>query len=178
MVPIRKGDGTGLLANGFAEVRKGDGTVLSSGAIPDSVVSRADDDDTFGMTNSEGLVISPNSSFSKIAARISTNTSGATRARLYDYDSSSYVVTIDISSLSAGDTFTFESDFDDGSEYGIELDANGSSWTYGWRNASPSTDYPVTGDDIDITGNSQDGVKKSGAYRAINDIGNPDNVLD
>jgi len=40
MMPIRRGDGTGLSVPGFSEVRKGDGTVLwSAGAdIPDSVV--------------------------------------------------------------------------------------------------------------------------------------------
>ena len=37
MVPIRKGDGTGLAAAGYSQVRKGDGTVLWN-AIPDSVV--------------------------------------------------------------------------------------------------------------------------------------------
>ena len=35
MVPIRKGDGTGLAAKGYSQVRKGDGTVLWN-AIPDS----------------------------------------------------------------------------------------------------------------------------------------------
>ena len=34
MVPIRKGDGTGLAAKGYSQVRKGDGTVLWN-AIPD-----------------------------------------------------------------------------------------------------------------------------------------------
>ena len=40
MMPIRKGDGTGLSVPGFSEVRTGDGTVLWSAgsAIPDSVV--------------------------------------------------------------------------------------------------------------------------------------------
>ena len=37
MVPIRKGDGTGLAAKGYSQVRKGDGTVLWN-AIPDSGV--------------------------------------------------------------------------------------------------------------------------------------------
>lgn len=41
VAPIRKGDGTGLAATGFAEVRKGDGTKFTS-AIPDSAISQYD----------------------------------------------------------------------------------------------------------------------------------------
>jgi hypothetical protein len=51
MLPIRKGDGTGLSVPGIAEVRKGDGTVLwsASGGISNKIVSLyeyEDDSDT------------------------------------------------------------------------------------------------------------------------------------
>lgn len=39
MVPIRKGDGTGLKVPGFSQVRKGDGTVLWNG-IPNSALTQ------------------------------------------------------------------------------------------------------------------------------------------
>jgi len=54
MAPIRRGDGTGLNAQGFSEIRKGDGTVLWS-AIPDSDVYLNDDwDDNQLTSNREG----------------------------------------------------------------------------------------------------------------------------
>lgn len=52
MIPIRQGDGTALVPNGYAEVRKGDGTILWSGSStqtqPASGVAywTLDDDDT------------------------------------------------------------------------------------------------------------------------------------
>jgi hypothetical protein len=53
MMPIRRGDGTGLSVPGFSEVRTGDGTVLWSagGGIPDSVV---DDFESNRQSNYDG----------------------------------------------------------------------------------------------------------------------------
>ena len=150
-------------------------------AIPDSVVSRPDDDGDTTTQDSLGLAITTNSSFSAIAARISSNTTEATRARLYDYSTESYVATQDISGKSAGDTFSFEYDFISGQDYGIELDDDGSEYAIGF--ADNANEYPYEGSDIDIVARSEngsqvdDGTASSNAV-AVNDIGNPDGVLD
>jgi len=138
-------------------------------AIPDSVTSRPDDDDSYSEGGSTGLVITPASDFSEIGFTISNNTSGATRARLYDYDLDSYEIAQDISGLSSGDAVTFEYDFIAGQDYGLELDADGGSWTAGYR--PEETSYPYTGDDIDIVNQSINGSQDTFAVRAVNDIG-------
>jgi hypothetical protein len=172
MVPIRKGDGTGLLANGFAEVRKGDGTVLSSGAIPDSVVSRPDDNGSLSISRPRGCVIEMKGDFRGVNCRISTNTSGFSRARIYDLSADGYIETIDISDKSAGDVIELAAELKNGQEYGIEIDNNGSSWTAGFNDTA--NDYPYSGGDLDITGNADDGTKRTGTEAmAVNDIGNP-----
>lgn len=162
-------------------VRYGAHDPLELNAIPDSVVSRPDDDSTFTQSISAGLVIQPASDFDAIAARISANTSGTTRARLYDYDPNvdAYVMTVDISGLSAGDTFSFDYNFKAGSEYGFELDDDGVSYRSGFITAIA---YPYTSSDIDIIARSENGTQiddgtPSSNVANINDIGNPDNVL-
>ena len=144
--------------------------------IPDSVVSRPDDNDTTNRSDSRGLRINPNASYEAVGVRISANTSGVSRARLYDYNASEYIETVDVSDLSSGDTFSFDSSIYEGVDYGIELDDNGDSWTMGF--ADGAQDYPYTGDDIDIVGNSIDGTKDVVNAQAVNDIGNPDGILD
>jgi len=170
MLPIRRGDGTGLSAKGFSEVRKGDGTVLWSAGtqIPDSVVSRPADTGTFDTDASSGIVISPKEDFPEIGAVISQNVSGATRARLYDYSSGSYVRSVDISSLSAGDAFSFEFDFETSNDYGFELDADGSTYTQGFADES---NYPYTGEQIDIVARSEAGSQSGGVPTNVNDVG-------
>ena len=178
MPPIRKGDGTPVAPKGISQVRTGDGRILFDGvAIPDSVASRPEDDDsTTGPTRLLGLVINPNADFDEFAARISGNTSSASRARVYDYGSSAYIETVDISGKSAGDTVIFPVSISAGQDYGIELDNNGSDLTYGFANGA--TDYPYNGNDIDIVGQSDAGTKETDENAiSFNDIGNPDNVL-
>lgn len=151
---------------------------LSAGkdAIPDSVNSRPNDDQNTGNTSSFGLVINPNESFEGVGARISNNTTGVTRSRLYDYSAGSYIETVDISALSSGDAFKFDSTIDEGVDYGIEVDDSGNSYTVGYR--SDETAYPYSGTDIDIIARSVDASQNSSAdVIGVNDIGNPDNVL-
>ena len=147
-------------------------------ALPDTVVSRGDDTLDVDDTESYGLVIKPKTDkWTSIGARISNLSEGATRARLYDFDGEDdYIATKDISNLSSGDPFAFEDvDLVDGQEYAIEIDNNGSEWTRGFN--ADFGDYPVTSDDLDITGRSNDASKNDSDPVAVNDVGNPDGVL-
>ncbi|SDK18642.1 hypothetical protein SAMN05216226_1361 [Halovenus aranensis] len=149
-----------------------DGTIETGSEIPDSVTSRPDDDSSnTGPDEGRGLVVNPNSDFGKFGAVISNNTSGVTRARLYDYSQSTYVESVDISGLSSGDAFVFETDVVSGTDYGVELDDSGDSYTLGFYGGAD--DFPFTGDDFDIIAQSQDGVQStSAAPQAVNDVGN------
>jgi len=156
--------------------------IFESGVIiPDSVTSRPNDDNTASETGSIGPTFVTASDFGKIAARISENTSGVTRARLYDYSSGSYVKTVDISGLSAGDTFSIAYDYQSGVDYAFELDDSGGTYTIGYL--TNGNNYPYTGTDLDIVSRSNDGTQNDtqgdslAQIGNVNDIGNPDNVL-
>jgi len=139
--------------------------------IPDSIVSRTDDDSTVtGTTQEFGLEISLKTDYPSIGARISTNTSGATRAYLVDSNNSE-IQTVDISSLSSNDAFTFDNvNLTSGNNFGIYLDAEGSTYDFGFADES---NYPYTGTDIDIVGAYGKGDFSGGQQpRAVNDIGN------
>jgi hypothetical protein len=145
--------------------------VAPGSAIPDSVVSRPDDDDSFSNMDEEGMEIELKSDWPSIGARISNNTIGATRAYLRESDGTA-ITDIDISGLSSGDAFTFDDvNLSSGNRYWITLSAEGSSWTLGFRNGADN--YPYTSDDIDITARVLDGSStQQGNAWAINDIGN------
>ena len=170
MAPIRKGDGTPLEIPGVSEVRSGDGRVFFEGdAIPDSVVSRPEDT-AKGTDNAErGKQIELKSDWPSIGARISSKTSGATRAYLRDNDFN-LIDDVDISALSAGDTFTFDGvDLQSGQKYLISLDAEGADWENG---DFSDADFPYTSEDVDITGRVVDSNIDQERLQAINDIGN------
>lgn len=145
---------------------------------PTGVVSRPADDNSTSVSRSLGLVINLSTDYSEMAARISANTSSQTRVRVYNYNTSSYELTKDISGLVAGQTFILNYTFSSGVDYGIELDANGSSWTVGFATNSSNYPYLNPSFDVDIIARSSDGTQLSGANTvSINDIGDPDNVL-
>jgi len=183
--PIRDGSGNGIgsirLGDGseISEVRTGAGDVLFSAiTIPDSVVSRTDDDGSTSNSGSFGLVINPNNDFDKFGVRISNNTSGATRLRVYEYSQSSYVHSQSISGSTSGDAVAVNFPISQGEDYGVELDGSGQSYTVGFYGGSGSQNYPITGTDIDIVARSQDGTQQTNNdYIGINDIGNPSNIL-
>jgi hypothetical protein len=154
MHPIRRGDGTGLSVPGITQARKGDGTVLYDGgaAIPDSVVSRPADDDSFTPTSSaRGLVIEPSQDWPDIGARISSNTSGLTRAYIYQFSDGTLLNDTDISALSSGDSFTIAGvDLQAGTKYSfVADDADGDGeYTGGWYD---SASFPYTSDDGNLS---------------------------
>jgi hypothetical protein len=79
--------------------------VLST--IPDSVVSRPQDDDTVTQQRWKGAVVETSQEWPEIGAVISANSSGFETARIYDDGFNTIIDEADISNLSAGDTFFF-----------------------------------------------------------------------
>ena len=142
--------------------------------IPDSVVSRPEDDgDSNDFSGESGVVIETKSEWPSIGARISNNTVGATRAYLRD-DGGAVISETDISSLVSGDTFTFDDvNLDANTTYQIVLDAEGSDFDHG--NFS-DTIYPYESPDVDIIArifNGEEPVFDDGApVVCVNDIGN------
>jgi len=143
--------------------------------IPDTLASRPDDDDTITNSTSDGLTVSFASNFGRFAFRVSNNTSGFSRARVYDFDDESYVFNKDISDKSADDIVVVNMDVKPNVDYGIELDNNGSEWTIGI--GMDELNYPYSSDDVDIISQSRDGSQRDQDVVAINDIGNPENIL-
>lgn len=141
-------------------------------AIPDSVVSRTDDNNTASVSSIRGIEIQPNDDFGEIGARISNNTSNATTAYALKSSDFSVMESVDISTLSAGDAFSIGANFQSGTNYIIGVDAGGSSFTVGFVSDSGV----VNGTDIDILG-GYNGTNVDETYQGTNDIGNPDNVL-
>ena len=174
MAPIRKGDGTPLEIPGVSEVRSGDGRVFFDDAIPDSVVTRPADNETFNDDRSWGVGIEVTEEWPEIGARISDNTSGATRAQIFD-DDGQVIGETDISGKSAGDTFTVELDekLVDGPMYSIELDAEGSDFDRGGLDAD-DVDLPYVSDDGNleiVVGTGEGGDSFTGLY-CVDEIGN------
>ena len=140
-------------------------------AIPDSVASRPNDDNSTNATGESGLEIETKTEWPSIGARISNNTTEATTAYLRTNDST-LIESVDISTLSSGDTFTFDSvDLAANSTFRITLDAGGNEFTAGF--ILGGTDYPYTSEDIDITARIFDGGDpEDSSAVAVNDIGN------
>lgn len=158
---------------------------LSSGivnvdTIPDSVVSRETDNDTVpGEINKWGLIVETKTEWQSIGARISQNTSGATRAYLHFYDDvgdqiGSLIDDVDVSGLTSGGTFTFNNvNLSANDAYMVLLDAEGASFTLGFND---SGNFPYTTTDIDITrrwdgGNGQSDTQNTVAVNDIGDTG-------
>lgn len=146
-------------------------------AIPDSVVSRPDDNSSTDAGNRSGIVVNPNNDFDRFAARLSDNVSNFTVCHIYDFDDGSWIVeNKDISSKSAGDTIIFDISVNEGTEYGLSVSRDDSNlYTEG---AYDSPSYPYSGTDFDIVNGIVSGTDKtSNKASNLNDVGNPDNVL-
>ena len=139
-------------------------------AIPDEVVSRPTDDNAISSNYEAGLVFQTSKSYKSIGAVISQNTTGFSTAYLEDGTQNS-IATTDISSLSAGDAFSFENVDLPAGEYIIYIDCNYAGYYDG-------INYPYTGTNIDITHQYSNGYIDPGQQpRGVNDIGNPQGVL-
>ncbi len=130
--------------------RYGWNTLQEPSAIPDSVVSRPDDNNSTSTDTPFGIQISVKRDWPDfIDVELSDNGSDRTRAYIYRFSDAELVVDKDISDLSSGDQFRFElSDpLDPDEEYNIIADAEGSSYTSGFYD---DASFPYESDDIDI----------------------------
>lgn len=152
-------------------------TVEPAPAIPDEMVSRPSDDGTGDRSDDKtGSRIEIFTDYDAMAARLSANTSGATRAYLIDVsDNYTTIADTDISGLSAGDPFKFDNvDLVSGQKYDIVVDAEGGSWDAGFLSGSS---FPYTSS-VEI--NIIDGVVNGSTgfeAQVVNDVGNPDDIL-
>ena len=150
MPPIRKGDGTPVTPKSISQIRSGDGRILFDGvAIPDSVVSRSDDDSTStGVTTNVGIEISTSQEWINIQARLSQNVSGAEEAVIWDANDGNgdIIETVDISDKSALDVFVFEDvDLNADANYAITVNEGDSdSLDSGFKD---DADFPFVSDD-------------------------------
>lgn len=142
--------------------------------IPDSVASRStndSDNNSVSTTGDNGLVIETKSEWPSIGARISSNTSGATTARLEDNADGTLIASVDISGLASGDAFTFDNvDLIANKKYNILLNAEGSDYTNGYFDGTAS--YPYTSDDLDITARIYKGTEDTINPINISEVGN------
>jgi hypothetical protein len=138
------------------------GSFQLASAIPDSVVSRDPDDSTVNETRMFGIEVSTSVEWPDIGATISQNTVGATRAYIYRMSDGALIADTDISTLSAGDSFTFNlSDALQPDNYSFAVDAEGASYDIGWDD-NPSFPYDSSDGDISIVGGT-DNIDSGGA---------------
>ena len=170
-----------------------DGSEVS--AIPDAFVNRGSDNGSGSQNSGEmGAAFEPlTDNWGGIAARLSDLTDEALRAYLYSVDGDGNLDTLiddtDVSGKSPGDTFSFLSvSLEQNKKYAIVVDAEGSDFTVGFNSDVNEDDYPIREGDFDdrddsgeleIIGRISDGGSVSQAsIFGVNDIGNPDGVLD
>jgi hypothetical protein len=150
MIPIRRGDGTGLSVPGFSQVRTGDGRVLYERAIPDSVVTATPDNSSSGLTGLSGMQIESTVEWHSIGVEISANTSGVTLIEVFDASDGTLMGSTSTSSLSGGDTATIDNvNLQANTPYHILASADGASWTRGW--IDDYTELPKTSSDGQLT---------------------------
>ena len=116
--------------------------------IPDSVVSRDPDDDIANRSDTFGIEVSTSIEWPDIGATISQNTVGATRAYIYQMSDGTLIEDTDISSLSAGESFTFGlSEPLTSGNYSFAVDAEGASYDVGFFLGN----FPYTSSDENIS---------------------------
>lgn len=143
-------------------------------AVPRSSVSRPADDRNGTTSGSRGVVINSDVEWPAIDGKISSQTSGATRARVIKTSDGTVKGTTDISNLSSGDIFRIENlSLQPNTDYSIVLDASGNSWTDGYLGNSPN--FPFTSSDgkLEIVAKSSGGTSTDKqSIDAISEVGN------
>lgn len=143
----------------------------SASGIPDSEVSRPQDDSSLTRSDTLGLQIESDDDWPEIAAELSANVSGATRAYIYRVSDGQLMDAVDISSLSAGQTFTLSPDLAANTAYNFVVDAEGASYTNGFYGSSS---YPYTSSDgrLRIIGGALGQTGSAGSAHNLVRVGN------
>jgi hypothetical protein len=146
--------------------------VKESSAIPDSVVERSSDNNTFGTTTRRGVGFNSTKTWPEIGFKISGGTSGFSIAYIGTLSDNSVIQTKDVSGLSGLDTFTFDVTISPNTDYFVALDDNGNGFTAG-ENNSVSTPVSSNDDVLTMTGKYNDATTVGGGKLAtILSIGN------
>jgi hypothetical protein len=133
-----------------------DGNVLRS--IPDSVVTRPNDDGSVNSSEDFGVLIETSQTWPDIGARLSQNVAGLTRAYVYRVSDGQLMGDVDISSLSAGDAFTvgLDTGLSANTQYTVVADAEGADHTIGTLDESNiSLPYTSSDGNLSIVDNAQ-----------------------
>jgi len=174
--PIRDGSGSDIgsirLGDGseISEVRTGAGDVVFSG-ISDTVVSRPQDNDSLFRTLTLGVRIESDGDFPEIQGTLSANVANATRAYIYRVSDGQLMDDTDISSLSAGDTFTLQPGLSANVQYNFVVDAEGANYTDGFFNGS-SFPYTSSNGRLEIINGAKDEQGTATSAHNLVEIGN------
>jgi len=120
-----------------------DGQTVFS-ALPSTVVTRNPDDDSSTQTDKFGMVVETSQQWNDIGATLSGNVAGVNRAYIHEFPSGTLVGDIDITSVNAGESFTFGLSLSANEKYSFVVDAQGSSYTNG---RDDNASYPITSPD-------------------------------
>lgn len=146
---------------------------LTADAIPDSVVSRPDDNNSTTDSRTLGLKIESTVDWPSIGAELSSNSTDFTTAYIYRESDGQLMGQTDVSPLSAGDTFVVEDvNLQSNTVYNFVMDAEGSSWTTGYLGGPP--DYPFTSADsqLSIIDGAEDATAEANAASSFKRVGN------
>lgn len=118
--------------------------------IPDTVVSRDPDDNTFSTDVPHGLRFETSQTWPEIGATISANSSGFTTATVERVSDGQLMGSKDISGLSAGDSFFIglDSELSKNETFDILLGAGGSTYSSGYDN---NPNFPFTSNDSNLS---------------------------
>lgn len=120
--------------------------------IPDSVVSRDPDNNSNEQDTKYGIQFTVSQEWPEFGAELSQNDGGdSTRAYIYRVSDGLLMGDVDITNLTAGDTFTIDLDISlsAGETYNIVADAEGATYTHGFDDA-PSFPYTANDGNLEI----------------------------
>jgi hypothetical protein len=143
--------------------------------IPDSVVSRIDDDTDSSTSEKFGLYFSTTNEWSEMDFQVSNNTLAFTKIYIIDDSDGTTVTTKTVSNIQSGDVITVSFDSPIQGDYRVVADAEGSSFTLGLiylpdRSAS----YPFESSDgnLSLTAGYDGGSKTTNYCYVFTKIGN------
>jgi hypothetical protein len=145
-------------------------TDTAGSAIPDTKITRSNDNANAGVSDKHGVVVNPNFDLDGIKADISSQTANVSTAYIEETGGTILDMT-DVSGLSSGDTFELNASLLSGTDYYLLLDNGGSSYTTGYL---ISTSFPYTGDAFDVTDGIFDNNSLGSNFHNVNNVRNLD----